>query len=107
MNNTERKAKVIRDTVKTIIDYSNQERIQTLKRENYEEYVKHMESLFPEFNKTQPALLRLAIDGQNLNNMDIILNGLIDRSRGKLTKEEMEKKVGISIIESIQEENGL
>lgn len=107
MNNTERKAKIIRDTVMTIIDYTNSERMKVLKRENYDEYVKHIEELFPEFNKTQPALLRLALDGENLNNLDIILSGLIDCSRGKLTKEEMEKRIGIGIIESIQEQHGL
>ena len=107
MNNTEKKAKLIRDTVNTIIDYSNTERMKVLKRNNYDEYVKHIEDLFPEFNKTQPALLRLALDGENLNNLNIILNGLVDNSKGLLTKEEMEKKIGIGIIESIQDEHGL
>jgi hypothetical protein len=64
-----------------------------------------MEELFPEFSKTQPALFKLAIDNQDLRIMDLILNGLIDRSRGVLTHEEMDKKVGIGLMETIQEMN--
>lgn len=102
MNNTEKKAKIYRETVHTISQYVLQPEMIILRDNNMDEFVVHMESLFPEFSKTQPALFGIAIRGENLDNMYLILNGLIERSRGNISHDEMEKTVGIGIMETIK-----
>lgn len=102
MNNTEKKAKVYRETVHTISDYVSQSEMIQYKEKDFDAFKKHMQDLFPEFSKTQPALFNIAINGENLENMYLILSGLIDRSRGVITHDEMEKKIGIGIMETIK-----
>lgn len=102
MNNTEKKAKAYRETVHTISDYVLQPEMIQMKNNDFNAFEKHMQDLFPEFSKTQPALFGIAIKGENLENMYLILGGLVDRSRGIITHDEMEKKIGIGIMETIK-----
>lgn len=107
MNHTEKKAKIIRETVLTIIEYSRKENMIIMKRDNHDEYVEHFKSLFTEFSTVQPALFNMCIEGDNLDNLDLILSGLIDRSRGVLSHDEMEKKIGMGIMNNIMDRNGI
>ena len=107
MNNTEKKAKAYRETVHVISQYVLQPEMIRMRDNENDEFVTHMESLFPEFSKTQPALFGIAIRGENLENMYLILEGLIERSRGNISHYDMEKQVGIGMMETIKKLNNL
>lgn len=105
MNHTEKKAQAINNTVNLIREYIKQPEIIAMKEKNVEEFKNHMKSLFSEFAGVQPALFEITIMGEDTSMLDIILKGLIKNSKGLITKDEMEKEIGIGVMEAIEYSN--
>lgn len=61
--------------------------------------------LAPLFVETYPTLFDVIIDGGDLAIMEIIFRGHIDRSKGKITDDQMDEQIGKKMCDLIFDEN--
>lgn len=76
LTNPQLMTKVIREYKDLILQYINTENVQNMKKDNNDEYIKHMYEKFSVFKSQYPMLLDVLISGQNIDMLDVMLNSL-------------------------------
>jgi hypothetical protein len=105
MNKTETNNKKIRDTIILIQQFLTVDSIKQLYEDDFDEYRKTLNEIFPIFSAKFPSLFEKIIKKEDISQLNIILDTHVQISHGELTMEEGEKQIGLSIVESIEESN--
>jgi hypothetical protein len=66
----------------------------SLKKSNYNQYVKELETIFPIFAENYNSLFTILISGENVEMLDVMLDSIADIAAGKISKDEAEKELG-------------
>lgn len=89
----------------SIQEISQTHHFQYLKKSDPTKYRKDLMELAPLFVETYPTLFDVIIDGGDLAIMEIIFRGHIDRSKGKITDDQMDEQIGKKMCDLIFDEN--
>ena len=88
--------KEIRETVEVIVKIKNTNHMKKIKQKSYDEYLKEMEKIFPEFKKNVPSIYNVIVDNKDENSHEILFEMLDtkDKIDNGANKDELEKKLG-------------
>jgi hypothetical protein len=98
MNISEKDIDDIKNTIILIQKFMKIPEISKLKNKNFEEYSDKLKSIFPCFEKNYSSLFKLVIQDRDLSCLDLILNGMLNISKGN-DKETEEKAIGELLAE--------
>lgn len=95
--NVEEKVKYIRQIGDLLKELAHEPNMIKLSKENYNEYLRQMSEVAPNFSNKYPSLFGLICDRKDTTLAEIILNNHIDYSRGTSTKEQLEERIGKAV----------
>jgi hypothetical protein len=94
MSTLENQVNTLKETVLLMQQFVNNDEIQKLKNTDYNKYKQNMTNIFKNFSEQYTSLFNMIIEGKDLKYLDLMLNSIIDISKGVDEQTNVEKRLG-------------
>jgi hypothetical protein len=98
-NNIEDEINSIKNTIDFLNKFVKTEKVQELKKENFNEYKTYLILIFPTFYDLYPTLFNNIIEEKELTFLDEMFEGIIKINNNNSLKDNIEKNLGEKLAE--------